>query len=158
MSASSPHLPLGVQLALGVGYLVASVWWPRVFSGRVDPALRGWLGRKLGVRIGWAVRPGGFNRGPLWFGPLYDSWAWVIEDHAGRTVSREVAVYAAWVVTVPVLAGLLPIALFLAAFLGMKLLSVLVAYPLLFLNIPIYTRYWSGRHPLPGLQLPATRT
>ena len=154
MLPSTLHVPLAIQLALAIGYLVGSILWPRIFYRRVDPALRGWLGAKLGVRIRWAIRQGGFNRGPLWFGPLYDTWAWVIEDNTERTVLQEIVVYGAWVLAVPVLAGLLPIALFLVAMLGVKLISVLVAYPLLFLTIPIYTRYWSGKYPVAGMQGP----
>lgn len=148
-------MPLGVQIALAVIYLAGSIIWPRIFYRRVDPVLRGWLGEKLGVRIGWAVRRGGFNRGPLWFGPLYDTWAWVIEGDPGRTVPREVLVYVAWVLIVPMAAGLLPVAVLFGAFLGLKLISALVAYPLLFLIIPIYTRYWSGRYELPGMRTAA---
>ena len=145
-------MPLEVQIALAAIYLAGSIIWPRIFYRTIDPALRAWLGSRLGVRIGWAVRQGGFNRGPLWFGPLYDTWAWVIEGDAERTIPREVAVYVAWALIVPVLAGLLPIALFFVAFLGLELISTLVAYPLLFLIIPIYTRYWSGKYERPGMR------
>ena len=143
---------LGVQITLGLGYVVGSILWPRFYYPRLDPALRGWLGDKLGVRIVWAIRPGGFNKGPLWFGPLYDTWAWSIEGGQQRTMLQEALVYTAWVVLVPVLCGLGPVALFLAAFLAAEGPSILVAYPLLFLTIPIYARYWSGKYEVPGMR------
>ena len=59
--------------------------------------------------------------------------------------------YVAWLLLVPVLCGLSPVAVFLIAFLAADVLSVLVAYPLLFLTIPIYTRYWSGKYEVPGM-------
>ena len=151
------NAPLGLQIALAVGYLVGSILWPRLYYRRLDPVIRGWLGAKLGVRIVWAVRQGGMHRGPLWFGPLYDTWAWTIADGERRTMWKDGLVYAAWVLVVPVLCGLLPVALFLIAFLVVGLLSALVAYPLLFLIVPIYTRYWSGKYEVPGMR-PAAST
>jgi hypothetical protein len=144
--------PLGVQIAFGVAYVVGSILWPRVYYRRLDPLLRKWLGHKLKVRIVWAVRQGGLNRGLLWFGPLYDTWSWTIEGGERHTVWQEGGVYVAWLLLVPVLCGLSPVAVFLIAFLAADVLSVLVAYPLLFLTIPIYTRYWSGKYEVPGMR------
>ena len=106
----------------------------------------------LGVRIVWAVRQGGFQKGPLWFGPLYDTWSWCIEGGERRTILKEGLVYAAWLLVVPVLCGLLPVAVFLIPFLLVGFPSILVAYPLLFLIIPIYIRYWSGKYEVPGMR------
>ena len=143
---------IGVQIALGGGYVIGSVLWPRLYYRRTDPVLRRWLGASLGVRIVWAVREGGLNRGPLWFGPLYDTWSWIIEGNERGTIPQEVLVYTASLFLVPVLCGLLPVAVFLMAFLVADYLSVLVAYPLLFLTIPIYTRYWSGKYEVSGMR------
>jgi hypothetical protein len=63
-----------------------------------------------------------------------------------------VIVYAAWLLLVPVLSGLWPVAVFLLSFLVADFLSILIAYPLLFLTVPIYTRYWSGKYEVPGMQ------
>ncbi len=52
---------------------------------------------------------------------------------------------------VPVLCGLSPVAVFLIAFLVADFPSILVAYPLLFLTVPIYTRYWIGKYEVPGM-------
>ena len=144
--------PIGVQILFGAGYLVGSVVWPRLYYRRLDPVLRRWLGDNLGIRIVWAVRQGGFHRGPLWFGPLYDTWSWCVEGGERRTILQEVIVYAAWLLLVPVLSGLWPVAVFLLSFLVADFLSILIAYPLLFLTVPIYTRYWSGKYEVPGMQ------
>jgi hypothetical protein len=144
--------PIGVQITLGLGYVVGSILWPRLYYRRLDPVLRGWLGDKLGVRIVWAIRQGGFNKGPLWFGPLYDTWAWSIESDQPRTILQEVIVYIAWVLLVPVLCGLWPVAVFLIGVLAAEVPSILIAYPLLFLTIPIYARYWSGKYEVPGMR------
>jgi len=144
--------PIGVQITLGLGYVVGSILWPHVYYGRLDPVLRGWLGDKLGVRIVWAIRQGGFNKGPLWFGPLYDTWAWSIEGEQQRKFFQEFIVYTASLMLVPVLCGLWPVAVFLGAFLAAEVPSILVAYPLLFLTIPIYARYWSGKYEMLGMR------
>ena len=143
---------IGAEVVFGAGYLVGSVLWPRLYYGRLDPVVRRWLGDHLGVQIVWAVRQGGFHRGPLWFGPLYDTWCWCIEGGERRTIIQEVVVNAAWLLLVPVICGLWPVAVFLSAFLIADVLSILIAYPLLFLNIPIYTRYWGGKYEVPGMQ------
>ncbi len=143
---------LGLHVLAGIGYLVGSMLWPRFYYRRVDPALREWLGNKLGVRVVWAHRKGGLHRGPLWFGPTYDTWAWSIGGEEEITSAKDGLVYTLWLLLVPVLAGLLPVAVFLIAFLGLGFPSFWVAYPLLFLTIPIYTRYWSGRYEVPGMR------
>jgi hypothetical protein len=73
---------------------------------------------------------------------------------------QEGVVYAAWLLLVPVLCGLLPVAVFLTAFLLADFPSILIAYPLLFLIIPIYIRYWSGKYEVSGMRSTpsATRT
>ena len=65
---------------------------------------------------------------------------------------QEAIVYIAWLVVVPVLCGLGPAAVCLVAFLAAEVPSILVAYPLVFLTIPIYARYWSGKYEPPGLR------
>jgi len=61
-------------------------------------------------------------------------------------------VYTAWLFLVPVLCGLWPVAVFLVAFLAAEVPSILVAYPLLFLTILIYARYWSGKYEVAGMR------
>src|SRR5215204_1938737 len=127
--------PIGVQIILGLGYVVGSILWPRFYYRRLDPVLRRWLGDRLGVRIIWRLRPGGLHRGPLWFGPLYDTWSWSIASDQQGTMLQEVVVYTAWLFLVPVLCGLWPVAVLLVAFLAADVQPILVAYPLLFLTI-----------------------
>jgi hypothetical protein len=146
--------PSGLDLAFGIGYLVGSILWARLYYRRLDPVLRRWLGGRLGVRVIWTHRTGGLHRGPLWFGPKYDTWSWSVGGAGEIESVKDGLVYAAWLLLVPVLAGLLPVAIFLIAFLGMGFPSFWVGYPLLFLIIPIYTRYWSGRYEVPGMRLP----
>ena len=145
---------LGLHVLFGIGYVALSILWPRVYFRRFDPALRGRLSRRLGVPVVWVRRTGGLHRGPLWFGPKYATWCWTVGGDGEITSGKDAVAYASWLLVVPVLAGLSPIAVFLIVLFGLGFPSVWVAYPLLFLIVPIYTRYWSGKYEVPGMRPP----
>lgn len=104
--------PSALDVVFGIGYLVGSILWPRIYYRRLDPALRGWLSRKLGVRVVWAHRRGGLHRGSLWFGPEYDTWSWSVGGEGEIASVKDGLVYTSWLLLVPVLAGLWPVAVF----------------------------------------------
>ncbi len=119
--------PSGLDIAFGIGYLVGSILWPRIYYRQLDPLLRGWLGDKLGVRVVWAQRKGGLHHGPLWFGPKYTTWSWSVGGEGEIASVKDGLVYVSWLLLVPIVAGLLPVAVFLIAFLGMGFPSFWVA-------------------------------
>ncbi len=142
---------LAPQIVFAIGWTMGYVIWSRAYYRILDPYLRRRASELLGVPIVWALRQGTHNR-PLGFGPLYDTWAWYIPDEHARTVAKDTMVYVLWLVAVPVLGGLWPVAVLLLVFLGTSFLSPLVALPLLFAIIPIYSIYWSGRYELAGME------
>lgn len=139
--------PWPLQLAFAIGYVVGSVLWARFFFGVLDPALRRALGGLIGAEVGWVRRRGTYHDPEPTFGPDFTTWMWGLARPEQRTIAREIVVYALCVLIVFALAGALPLAVLLAVFLGTRFLSVVVALPLLFLSIPLYTRHWTGREP-----------
>jgi hypothetical protein len=150
-----PHgAALVTQVAVAVGWLVGYVGWSRLYYRRVDAALRARVARRVGAPVVWTYRRGDRTGAPLSFRLAISTWAWGLDDidrSSLRGVARDGVVYALYVVTVPVLAGLLPVALLLVLILA-HALHPLIAYPLLFLLIPVYARYWSGRYEVPGMR------
>ena len=142
---------LALQIMFAIGWTVGYVLWARAYYRTIDPLLRRRLGTWLGVQIIWTFRQGS-SGSPLHFGPRYATWMWGIAAPQSHRLLADMQVYVLFVLIVPVLAGLWPVALLLLVFLGTDILHPLVALPLLFLVIPIYAIYWSGRYAPPGFQ------
>ena len=146
---------LAGQVALALGWVLGYVLWSRWYFRRLDPRLRSSLQGWAGGRVVWTYRRGGASGGSLSFRLPVSTWSWGIDDADRSTLRgtvRDGAVYALYVVTVPVLAGLWPVAVLVVIALVAHLLHPLVAYPLFFVVIPVYARYWSGRYEVPGMR------
>lgn len=141
-----------LQIVFAVGWTLGYVWWSRAYFRAVDPRVRARIGAWLGVRLCWVHRSG-THGDPLRFGPRYATWSWGIADAQARSVVTDSLVYGLWLLVVPVLAGLWPVALLLIVFLGTRWLHPLIALPLIFAIIPIYSIYWAGRYRLSGMQV-----
>jgi hypothetical protein len=139
-----------LQIAFAIGWTAGYVLWSRAYYRTVDPRLRALIGEWLGARLGWVHRQGTGGR-PLRFGPRYATWTWGIADPHARTAVNDSLVYVLYVLIVPVLAGLWPVALLLGLVLGMRWLHPLITLVLLFAIIPIYSLYWAGRYQVPGM-------
>ncbi len=151
---------LAVQLGIAVGWVVAYIGWSRWYYRRLDPALRQRVARRVGAPIVWTYRRGTPSGGSLSFRLPVSTWSWGIDDADHGTLrgaARDGGVFALYVLVVPVLAGMTPVAVLLAIVLGAQALHPLVAYPLFFLLIPIYARYWGGRYEVPGMRTSTTR-
>ena len=146
---------LAAQAAVAVGWLVGYVLWSRWYFRRLDPRLRARLDGWAGGRVVWTYRRGGTSGSESSFRLPVSTWSWGIDD-ADRTTLRgavrDSAVFTLYVVTVPLLAGMWPVALLFVLVFAVHALHPLVAYPLFFLLIPVYARYWSGRYEVPGMQ------
>ncbi len=155
-----PHgVALAVQLGIAVGWVVAYIAWSRWYYRRVDPALRQRVARRVGAPIVWTYRRGTTSGSSLSFRLPVSTWSWGIDDADHGTLrgaARDGGVFALYVLVVPVLAGMTPVAVLLVLVLGAHALHPLVAYPLLFLVIPLYARYWSGRYEVAGMRTPTT--
>lgn len=142
------------QLGIAVGWLIGYIGWSRWYYRRLDPALRARLSRRVGAPVVWTYRRGDRSGGNLSMRLAISTWAWGLDDTDRSTLrgaARDGVVYALYVVAVPILAGLAPVALLLALILA-HALHGLIAYPLLFLVIAVYARYWSGRYEVPGMR------
>jgi hypothetical protein len=138
------------QIAFTIGWTAGYVFWSRVYYRSVDPLLRMLIGAWLGVRISWVYRHG--TQGvPLRFGPRYAMWTWGTTDPQARGIGRESLVYLIYIIVVPLLCGLWPVALLLLIMVGTRWLHPLVVLPLVFLVIPIYSIYWTGRYQVAGM-------
>ena len=153
MRLTEAGLPLAAQVALGVG-LVAGYWvWSRAYYRLLDPALRGAVGRMLGVPIAWVLRHDASYETPFeMVRTPYRRWTWGIPDVTRRTFLRDGAVAFLSLLLVNVLAGVWPAALFLYLFLGPQLLSYVVFLPACLAVIGIYSTFWSGRYEVPGMR------
>jgi ABC-type sugar transport system permease subunit len=140
------------QLAFAIGYVAVYLWWSRAYYRVVDPWIRERIGRRLGVKIVWIFRKGNPSGEPLSFRPRYSAWSWGVQDDGGRTLLKDGLVYVLSIIVVSVVCGLWPAALFFAVFLGTHFLHGLVALPLVFITIPIYAIYWSGRYEQAGMR------
>jgi hypothetical protein len=146
---------LTAQVALALGWVLGYVLWSRWYFRRLDPRLRARLDRRAGGRVVWTYRRGGTSGGTLSFRLPVCTWSWGIDDadrSSLRGALRDGTVYALYVVTVPVLAGLWPVAVLSVVVFATRLLHPLVAYPLFFVVIPVYARYWSGRYEVRGMR------
>ena len=156
-----PHgAALAGQVAVALGWLIGDVLWSRWYFRRLDPVLRARLSGWAGGPVVWTYRRGGTSGGSMSFRLPVSTWSWGIEDvdrTSLRGTVRDGAVFALYVLAVPVLAGLAPIALLLVLVLVAHALHPLVAYPLLFLLIPVYARYWSGRYEVSGMSASSSR-
>ncbi len=153
--------PVVPAVAAAVGWVVAYVVWSAVYYRVVDPWLRLRVGARLGRPVMWVYRRGSLYEGSLSFRLPYSTWSWGIFPRPGgggqgrpavRESVRDGIAYAAYVITVPVLAGILPIVPLMYAVLWRRAMPLLVAYPLLFLIIPLYMRYWGGRRRVKGME------
>ena len=141
---------LGLQLAFAIGYVVVYLWWSRAYYRAVDPWIRERIGQWLGVKIVWVFRKGDPSGTP--FRLRYNLWSWGIQAEGGRPLIKDGLVYVLGVIVVYVLCGLWLPAILFAVFLGSDFLHALVALPLLFITIPIYSIYWCGRYELPDMR------
>ena len=135
-------LALLAHAALGVAWVVGYVLWSRLYWRAIDPWARRRVGGRLGVRVVWEYREPNSQRA-FDFRPRYGGWQWAI---AGRPEGAFLTAAAVRLVNLALTlaGGLWPIALLLYAALWARLLSAVVAYPLLFLVAPLYIRYWHG--------------
>ncbi|HEV2722247.1 MAG TPA: hypothetical protein VG323_19670 [Thermoanaerobaculia bacterium] len=127
-----------------IGYVVWSLLYYRV----LDPLLRRVVGAIVGTRVVWVYRKGSLYADPLSFTLPYSRWSWGAADGENAR-AKDAVVYMLCVVLVFIIAGLWPVAVLLAAFFS-KWLNPLVALLPLFLIIPIYSIWWSGRYRVHG--------
>lgn len=140
--------PLAAQLAFAAGWLVAYALWAPLYFRAVDPALRRRLSAWAGEPVRWVLRRGSMRGAASWFSPRYDTWSWGLAPRANRPMGRDWLLYALSILTVYVVAGLVPVAILCAVAFGTRLLAPPFVLVLFFLAIPLYRRFSSGRwHP-----------
>ncbi len=127
---------LAVAAAWGAGYVA----WAYLYYRAIDPTIRDRVGRALGVRIVWTFDARHYlERG------RYKTWRWGVADApADRVAFAELLVHISCLAIVTVLCGVWPIALLYLA-LVRHWAGPLTLYVSLFLAIPIFSIYWSGR-------------
>ena len=150
-----PTPVLVAQIAAALLWIGAYVGWSRLYYTIIDPLLRRRLGGWLNADVVWIYRRGSLYASPASFTLHRSTWSWGLGADRERSPGRDAIAYAAYVVCVPVIAGLWLIALLCYAALWRHALSAVVVLPLFFLIIPLYARYWGGRHPAPGMALPS---
>lgn len=137
------------QLGIALAFLVGYVLWSRFYFRAADPAVRRWVGARVGGTVVW------MHRDLAWgFRLRAGRWAWGVRQDEGRISARDGVVYLLCILWVYVLCGLGPVALFFGVAFATPLLSVWAIYPVAFGIIPIYSRWWSGRRALPGMEEP----
>ena len=151
-----PTPVLVVQGLVALLWVAAYVIWSRLFYSFIDPALRRRLGAWVNADVVWIHRRGSLYASPASFTLRRSTWSWGLAGDRERAFLRDGLVYAAYVICVPVLAGLWLIAVISYAALWRHALSAIVVLPLFFLIIPLYMRYWGGRRPAPGMELPSS--
>jgi hypothetical protein len=136
-------------LATVIGYFI----WSRLYFRVVDPIIRARVGHALGVQIIWVLRhsadyqtafESGFER--------YYHWSWGIQAEQQRTLLRDGAVAMLGFLIVSILAGLSPVAVFLFATLGFKVLSAVLFIPACVATLAIYGIFWCGRYEVTGMR------
>ena len=150
-----PTSVLVTQVAAALLWIAAYIVWARVFYAVIDPMLRRQLGAWVNADVIWLYRQGSLYASPSSFRLRRSTWSWGLAGDRENALLRDGLVYAAYVICVPVIAGLWPIALLSYVALWRHALSAVVVLPLYFAIIPLYTRYWSGQRPAPGMRLPA---
>lgn len=143
--------PLWAQAAFGVA-MVAGYWmWTRVYYAAVDPALRRWLGARLGARVVWVRR--GSPEYPDALGHRSRRrfrWSWGIDGE--RTLRNDASAATFCFLFVTLLGGLWPVAVFLFVALQLKALSYVVFLPVCLAVIGIYSALWAGRNEVAGMR------
>jgi hypothetical protein len=135
------HTPV-ISILFSAAYLLAYLVLSVVYHRRWDARLRRALGARIGSDVQWAYHrsqgdplstssegAGGFH-------------GWAVGEDAG--LSQHFFVRAA-VIAVTVL-GALPVVLYILIAVFAKLVHPLAAYPTIFLLLPIFGIYWSGRY------------
>jgi hypothetical protein len=151
-----PPLPvLAVQIVAAVGWIGAYMLWGSIFYRAVDPWLRRRVGAWAGAEVIWIYRRGSLYASPLSFTLRRSTWSWALAGDRSQAVLRDGFVYVLYVLLVPVLAGIAPIAALAYVALWRHALSVVVLLPLFCLVIPLYWRYWGGSVAAPGMVRPA---
>ena len=150
-----PTSVLVAQAVAALLWVAAYVIWARVFYAVIDPMLRAQLGKRVNAEVIWLYRRGSLYASPSSFTLRRSTWSWGLAGDRENAPLRDGLVYAAYVICVPVIAGLWLIALLSYAALWRHMLSAVVVLPLFFLIIPLYMRYWGGQRPAPGMMLPS---
>jgi hypothetical protein len=149
----------GVQVIVGIAYVVlAEILWPRIYYRRLDPALRRWLGRAVGVPVVWAYRVDADEDSDG-----SSMWCWSVGGD-GEITSGKCHLVGLAGLLVHMLAGVAPIAVFwlvlndsrLGPAKGLSYVSV-VAYVLLMLMMLVTLRFVLGGH-TGAMVLSAART
>ena len=138
--------PLPRQVLFAVLFLIGYWMWSRHGYPGADRAVRRSLGRRLGVRVIWVPRSRAEYPTPFQYIGRYRRWSWGIADERDRTFLADGVVGTASVLVVNVLAGCLPVAVFLYIAIWLRALSYLVFMPACLGAIAIYSIYWSGRY------------
>lgn len=150
-----PTSVLVVQIVAALLWVAAYVIWARLYYAAIDPRLRRRLGRWVNGEVIWLYRRGSLYASPSSFRLPRSTWSWGLAGDRENAPLRDGIVYAAYLLCVPVIAGLWLIAVLSYAALWRHALSAVVVLPLYFLIIPLYVRYWGGQHPAPGMMLPS---
>ena len=145
-----PTSVLVAQIAAALSWIAAYMIWARVFYAVIDPMLRRRLGAWVNADVIWLYRRGSLYASPSSFRLRRSTWSWGLGADRENAPLRDGIVYVAYVICVPVIAGLWLIALLSYFALWRHALSAVVVLPLFFLIIPLYMRYWSGQHSAPG--------
>ena len=130
------------DIIFDIVYIAGYIWWSRAYYRHIDPGLRRALTQRFGVPIGWIYRKGSLYRSPLSFQLPYSTWSWGIAEQRGSM--QDGLVYILYLLAVPVLGGLWPVAVLFIVVILLHAIQPLIAYPLFFLTIPIYSLWWSG--------------
>ena len=148
------NVRLIAQMVFGLGYVAVYILWSRLYYRLVDPVIRARIGELLGAKIIWVHRRGDPSGSEWNFRLRYNTWSWAIADERQRGTLKDGLIYVLWLLLVLVVFGLWPFTLFLFVFFGADFLHALVALPLLFITIPIYSIYWAGRYEVAGMRRP----
>jgi len=138
------------QMIFAVAWTAGYVAWSLLYYRVFDRVVRNAVGALVGTRVVWVYRKGSLYASPLSFTLPYSRWSWGAADRESAR-GKDAVVYILCVVLVYVVAATWPVAILLGALFS-KWLHPLIALPLLFLAIPIYSIWWSGRYEVRGMR------
>jgi|GEM_PF-6906969 len=136
-------------LAIVGGYFI----WSQLYFRVVDPVVRAYISRMLGLQIIWVLRHSSSYPTAFEFGfERYHRWSWGIATESQRTFLRDGMTMMLSLLWVNILAGLWPVAVFLLVSLGLQALSYIVFLPTCVATLAIYAIFWSGRYEVTGMR------
>lgn len=145
--------PLHWQIIFAVGLVSGYFFWSRLYFQVLDPIVRARVGAVLGLRLIWVLRHTASYQTAFEWGPVrYHRWSWGIALEQQRTFLRDGLVVLLSLVCVNIIAGLWPLAVFLAVALTLKALAYISFFPTCCAMLAIYAIFWSGRYEVAGMR------